>query len=179
MTAVTTLQVRPDGWTVDDLPDREDFRYELVDGALLLSPSPTPRHSVVAARLQRALWDAVGSGWDVLADPGVVFDRRNYREPDVAVVRSACASAASITPSDVRLAIEVMSPSSVSTDRIAKPAQYAAAGIPWFWRIEMDPPQLVQHVLEDGVYREVGRSGGAVAVTSPVALTVDLDALFN
>lgn len=151
----------------------------LVDGALLVSPSPTPRHSGVAARLQRALWDAEGPGWDVLAHPGVVFDQRNYREPDVAVVRSAALSRASITPSDVLLAVEVMSPSSVANDRIAKPAQYSAAGILWFWRIEMDPPQLVQHVLEDGVYREVGRGGGVVQVTEPVAMTVDLDALFS
>lgn len=54
-----------------------------------------------------------------------------------------------------------MGPSSVSNDRVTKPAQYAAAGIPYYWRIEADPPLLVQHVLEDGVYREVGRSGGS------------------
>jgi Uma2 family endonuclease len=150
MTAVTMLHVPRDGWTVDDLPDREDFRYELVDEALLVSPSPTPRHSGVAARLQRTLWDAVGPGWDVLAGAGVTFDRRNYREPDVAVVRSAALSGAQLSPSDVLLAVEVMSPSSVANDRVAKPAQYAAAGIPYFWRIEQEPPVLIQHVLVDG-----------------------------
>lgn len=175
---VTTLHVRRDGWTVDDLPDREDVRYELVDGALLVNPSPTPRHSGVAARLQRMLWDTVGPGWDVLPGAGVVFDRRNYREPDVAVVRSAALSRSQITPADVLLAVEVMSPSSVANDRVAKPAQYAAAGIPHFWRVEHDPPVLVRHVLENGVYREVGRSGGVVDVTEPVVVAVDLDALF-
>lgn len=179
MTAVTTLQVPPGGWTVEDLPDREDVRYELVDGALLVSPSPTPRHSGVASRLLVALAQAVDTGWDVLADPGVTFDRRNYREPDVAVVRSAALHAASITPSDVLLAVEVMSPSSVSNDRVTNPAQYAAAGISYYWRIEADPPMLIQHALEDGVYREVGRAAGAVPVTEPVTMTVDLDALFS
>ena len=175
---MTTLHVRRDGWTVHDLPDREDLRYELVDGALLVSPSPTPRHSGAAARLQRVLWDAVGPGWDVLAGAGVVFDRRNYREPDVAVVRSAALAGERIVPSDVLLAVEVMSPSSVANDRVAKPAQYAAAGIPHFWRLEQDPPVLVRHVLADGVYREVGRSGGVLDVTEPVHRAVDVDALF-
>ena len=179
MTAVTSLQVPPGGWTVDDLPDREDYRYELVDGALLLSPTPTPRHTGVASRLLVALANVVGEGWDVLADPGVTFDQRNYREPDVAVVRSEALSAASITPADVLLAVEVVSPSSVSNDRITKPAQYAAAGIPWFWRIETDPPLLVQHALVDGVYREVGRGSGVVRVTRPVDVAIDLARFFG
>lgn len=177
MTAVTMLHVPRDGWTVDDLPDREDFRYELVDGALLVSPSPTPRHSGVAARLLVALAGVAEPGWDVLAGPGVTFDRRNYREPDVAVVRSAALAGAQLSPADVLLAVEVMSPSSVANDRVAKPAQYAAAGIPYFWRIEQEPPVLIQHVLVDGVYREVGRSGGRVQVEQPWTVEIDVDAL--
>lgn len=126
-----------------------------------------------------ALAQAVDPGWDVLADPGVTFGRRNYRVPDIAVVRNAALDGATLGPSDVLLAVEVMSPSSVSNDRVTKPAQYAAAGIPFYWRIEMDPPQLVQHALEDGVYRELGRGGGSVQVTEPVTMTVDLDALLS
>ena len=179
MTAMISLHAPPDGWTVDDLPDREGYRYELVDGALLVSPAPTPRHSGAAARLQRLLWSAIGPGWDVLAGAGVSFDQRNYREPDVAIVRSAALAGESIAPVDVLLAVEVMSPSSVANDRVTKPAQYAAAGIPYFWRLEQGPPLLVQHVLAQGVYREVGRSGGRVDVTEPVALTIDVDALFG
>lgn len=179
MTAVTTLHVPPDGWTVDDLPDRDDLRYELVDGALLVSPPPRPRHSGVAARLQRLLWDAVGPGWDVLAAPGVYFDRRNYREPDVAVVRSAALSQEQLAPSDVLLAVEVMSPGSVANDLVAKPAQYAAAGIPHFWRLELEPPLLVRYVLADGHYRQVASSGGVVQVGEPVVVAVDVDALFS
>mgnify|MGYP000197401970 CR=1 FL=1 len=131
----------------------------------------------MAARLQRALWDAVGPGWDVLTGAGVTFDRRNYREPDIAVVRSAALAGAQLSPSDVLLAVEVMSPSSVANDRVAKPAQYAAAGIAYFWRIEQEPPVLIQHVLVDGVYREVGRSGGLVQVDEPWTVQIDVDAL--
>lgn len=43
-----------------------------------------------------------------------------------------------ISPTDVELVIEIVSPGSVTEDRITKPAQYAAQGIGAFWRIEID-----------------------------------------
>ena len=175
---MTRLHVPPEGWTVDALPDREDFRYELVDGALLVSPSPTPRHSSLCARLQRLLWDAAPAGWDVLAGAGVTFDDRNYREPDVAVVRSSAVARSAIRPADVLLAVEVMSPSSVANDRIAKPALYAAAGIAHFWRLEQEPRLLVRYALVGGGYQEIDRAGGVIEVSEPVVVTVDVEALF-
>ena len=65
-----------------------------------------------------------------------------------------------------------MSRSSVSTDRIAKPAQYAAAGIPHFWRLE--PDALLTHVLDGETYRETGRFADEVVVDEPVALRFPL-----
>jgi Uma2 family endonuclease len=38
---------------------------------------------------------------------------------------------------------EVESPSSLTEDRVTKPAQYAAAGIRHYWRIETDRQRLV------------------------------------
>src|SRR6266700_3928407 len=51
---------------------------------------------------------------------------------------------------DVRLVVEVMSPSSVLADRVSKPAMFAAAGVPSFWRVELDghsTPLIVVHGL--------------------------------
>jgi len=39
---------------------------------------------------------------------------------------------------DVLLVSEIMSPGSITTDRKDKPAEYAEARIPHFWRIEFD-----------------------------------------
>ena len=39
-------------------------------------------------------------------------------------------------PHEVVLAIEIVSPTSLSMDRITEPALFAAAGIPYYWRIE-------------------------------------------
>ena len=74
----------------------------------------------MAARLLAVLARVVELGWDVLAGAGVTFDRRNYREPDIAVVRSAALAGAQLSASDVLLALEVMSPSSIANDRVAR-----------------------------------------------------------
>ncbi|MEH0984221.1 Uma2 family endonuclease [Micromonospora sp. CPCC 205556] len=38
--------------------------------------------------------------------------------------------------------MEVVSPGTRRTDRFAKPGEYAAAGIPFYWRVEQDPVHL-------------------------------------
>jgi Uma2 family endonuclease len=73
-----------------------------------------------------------------------------------------------VQPPDVLLLVEVESPRT-SRDRILKPHLYAVADIPAYWRVELDGPAIVVHVLEDGVYREVGtvRSGQNTVVDVP------------
>lgn len=169
MATMTSLHVPFEGWTVDDLPEDVDFSYELVDGALLVTPPADPRHDRVAMRLSRLLLP-LGRQWDVLVDSGIFFDERNYREPDLIVCRRAAIDRGRVSASDVLLAVEVLSPGSVASDRIAKPAQYAAAGIPHFWRIEPAQPVLVTYALAGDVYRETGRFDDEVTVEKPVPL---------
>ena len=109
----------------------------------------------------------------------MLFDPRNYREPDVVVYRRAASGRGRIESTDVVLAVEVMSPSSLANDRVAKPAQYAAAGIAHFWRVELDPLVLVTHVLDGDAYREAGRFDDLVEVHDPVALAFPLAQLLD
>lgn len=180
MTAMTTVPFRLDGWTVDDLPDEGTRLYELVDGALLVSPPPRLEHDDAASALDHLLTPLLPAGLRVGLHRGMYFDRRNYRHPDVAVFsRTAARAKGRIEASDVVLAVEVVSPSSVSTDRIAKPAQYAAAGIAHYWRLELDPLLLVVHELADRTYRETARFDDVVAVQQPVPLRFPLSALLD
>ena len=57
----------------------------------------------------------------------------------------------------VLLAVEVVSAGSVTTDRVTKPAEYAQAGIPHFWRVDaLRGPLLEAFDLQAGAYRSVG-----------------------
>ncbi len=180
MEPVTLLPFRPDGWTIedlDDLPD-DDLRYELVDGSLHVSPPPPNSHNVVANRLSFLLHAVLEGSWEIVAPGAVRFDDRNYRSPDLLVVKREGATTAYARPQDVLLAVEVMSPSSISTDRLTKPAQYARAGIPHFWRLEREAqPVLMTYALAGEVYRETGRFTDQVVIDDPVELRFTLDAL--
>jgi Uma2 family endonuclease len=173
MSAMTTLPLRPDGWTVEDLellPDDAPFRYELVDGTLLVSPPPPNAHNLFANELGYLLRGTMSRDWRVLAPGAVEFDIRNWRSPDLLVVRREALRRKWAQPGEALLALEVMSPSSVSTDRVTKPEQYAAAGIPHFWRFEPPEQVLWTYQLDGDVYRETGRFDDEVVVDEPVAL---------
>ena len=173
MGAVTTLPFRPDGWTVDDLellPDDPPFRYELVDGTLVVSPPPPNAHNLFANELSHLLHDALDRQWLVLAPGAVEFDVRNWRSPDLLVVRREALQRKYAEPGEALLAVEVMSPSSVSTDRITKPAQFASAGIEHFWRYEPPTQVLWTYRLDGDVYRETGRYDDEVVLDEPVPL---------
>lgn len=183
MTAMTASTVpgwlRPtshDGWTADDLerlPD-ELRHVELVEGALRVSPPATNPHNIAGTALAARLIVAVDQEWVVSAPGSVRLDGRNVREPDVLVLRRSGSRAKNADPSDALLAVEVMSPSSVTEDRLVKPAYYARAGIPHYWRLELDEPVLVTYALADDAYVETGRFDGLVEISEPVALSFDL-----
>ena len=65
-----------------------------------------------------------------------------------------------------------MSPRTISTDRVTEPAQYAAAGVPGSWRLELDDRVLVTHVLDGDFYRETGRHTGVAVVEAPFPVTL-------
>ncbi|WP_229051280.1 Uma2 family endonuclease [Aeromicrobium sp. Leaf350] len=174
-----------DSWqryTVDDMPDYEG-KLELVDGRLEVSPPAQWRHGRIAATLTKLLDGHLGDEYFPGAELGVRFDTRNFRQPDVLVTRRDVDPAGKwLAPTDVLLAVEVVSESSLTVDRITKPAQYARAGIGAFWRVETDPSlSLTAYVLDAGtdVYIELGtwQAGETVTVDRPFAVVFDLDTL--
>lgn len=169
--------------TVDDIPD-DERRWELVDGVLTLSPSALWGHSRIVSRLHRIVDATVTQDHWVASDTGVSPELFNYRVPDLIVVRPGDhRDDAVLGPSAVELAVEVVSPSSVTTDRITKPAQYAQWGIGAYWRIETDPLSLTAYALRDGddVYAEIGvwSAGQTVEVAQPFAVRFELDRLLG
>ncbi len=173
------LLTKQGAWTADDLallPD-DGRRYEVVDGSLLVSPPPTNFHQGLAFELALLLRQHQPPGYRTLSPGSVDLGPHHLRQPDIVLVAAGAVSSAgplAASPSEVLLAVEVMSPGSVTEDRITKPAVYAAAGIPHFWRLEADEPglRLLIHREAGGVYRESARFAGndVVEVTQPVAL---------
>lgn len=169
-------------YTVEEMPDYEG-KLELVDGRLEVSPPAQWRHAKVATIVTKLLDGQLSDQYFPGAELGVQFDTRNYRQPDVLVTRRDVEPEGKwLAPTDVLLAVEVVSESSLTVDRITKPAQYARAGIGAFWRIETDPDfSLAAYVLEPGteVYTDLGtwHAGETVTLERPWSLSFDLDTL--
>lgn len=152
---MTTAPIYPqaDPWTVDDLDRLPDgLRYQIFDGSLLVSPSPTTHHQRAEGQLVDQLLAEAPDEYDVLTTPGVEVEV-SYLEPDVAVIRSEVADAnvKRVPPDAVLLVAEVISPSNAGVDRREKPVRYAEAGIPHFWRVELEgdrAPYVVRYGLD-------------------------------
>ncbi len=172
------------GWSVADL-DRlpeDGHRYELIDGVVQVSPSPSHKHQVIGNRLLRLLEDASPSGFQVTTAVGVTIADDRYLIPDVLVVRGDHVRESDFQAEEVLLAVEVVSKSTRSMDRWHKPHLYAAGGIPAYWRIELDPLQVVAYELdttgtagEDAEYVEVARvqAGELFRAERPFAVEFD------
>ena len=152
----------------------ERRRYELVDGTLLVSPSPRPLHQRVVARLLAALTPLCPADCEVLPAPlDVVLDEHTVLIPDVVVGRRDTFTDRALVGVPV-LAVEVVSPSSERIDRYLKPARLAAAGCPFYWVIDPRIPNLSCFRLDGDAYvlAGAGRDDEPVTLTEPYALTL-------
>jgi len=114
---------RVDGeWTVDlleTLPD-DGLRYEIIDGTLIVSPSPVPRHQRAILRLALLLTAACPPDHEVFIAPlDWQPDRRTSLEPDLLVVRKDRIGETNITQTPT-LVVEVLSPGTARIDRRLK-----------------------------------------------------------
>jgi len=160
--------------TYDDLrqipPDRS--RYELIQGELIVSAAPNIEHQRRAGRLFRRLADHVEQhdlGEVFIAPCDVVLDASTVLEPDIvfvskarkSIVKEACIEG---VPD---LVVEVISPSSRTTDRLAKRARYAEFGVPEYWLLEPFEPRIEVLRLEGRRYRVVTVFGPGDTLESP------------
>lgn len=164
-------------WTLDDLEDLPDGRYEIVDGRLSYVMPPKWIHDYVAAQIIVALHAAAPPDAAVLAGGGIGIDFVNLRVADTLVVRRKLVVPGIKfgTGDDIVLAVEVMSATTKLNDRVAKPAQYAESGIPHFWRFEPEDALLVGYAIgPEGRYVESARAIGeeAFTVTEPFPVTL-------
>lgn len=150
------------GWTVADL-DRipeDNHRYELIDGVVHVTPSPSDEHQEAGNVLWAVLRASAPAGLRVTTAVGVTVAEDGFLIPDVLVVRGdRPRKRGDFSADEVLLAVEVVSRSTRSMDRWHKPHLYAAAGIPSYWRLELDPLHLVAYRLDAGTgeYVEIAR----------------------
>jgi Uma2 family endonuclease len=172
----------PGGWTTDDLDrlPRAGRHRELIDGVVLVSPSPGPLHEGVAGLLGTKIEALCPPGHAVRQGVEIRFSDRRCFIPDLAVVLGGDGRhrADWLAPRQVLIAVEVVAPTSLLMDRITKPALYAAAGIPYYWRVETDGGIEVSTYrldLVEEVYRQTGEFRNAIDVPVPWPIRIPIE----
>lgn len=166
------------GLTVADLEAMPDDgrRYELIGGAIVMTPAPGVDHQRVSHRLQRLLEDA-WSAMEIFNAPIDLDLPGGQRvQPDLVAVERGRIGPRLALP--VGLVVEIVSPGSQTNDRVTKRAIYAAAGIPAYWIVDPDRGTVTGLVLDGADYR-IAAEGATVTVEAPVALRIDLPALLE
>ena len=176
----------PEGLTVAgyEALDEEICRsIEIVDGAIVVNPAPRRMHQRIIRRLSYEFEAACGPALAVEFD--VDLRLRDIpllnRRPDLVVYDASLDADAVLRPEHCKLVVEVMSPGSITVDQIDKPAEYAATGIPQFWRVENTTDEIggltvfcYQLDGMTGSYVSVGAHKRKLVVSYPFELSLDL-----
>jgi Uma2 family endonuclease len=172
------------------LGEDDRYRSELQEGNLVMSPSPAPDHMIVMGRLFVQLDHQLPSGLLVIPDvdldlelaprgkPGFV------RRPDLVVAHQSALDRVRrdggiLRACDVLVVVEIVSPGSHRTDHVIKRSEYADAGVPHYWIVDLDSPvTLIDcHLAAAFGYQDPGPVTGHFVTTEPFPVGLHLDSL--
>jgi Uma2 family endonuclease len=170
-------------WTreqVLSLPE-DGKRHELIDGELIVTPSPAMRHQAVVSALFGRLVghvDANGLG-RMLTSPADLFaNDGQIAQPDLFVVPTRLVGDWSALPAP-SLVVEVLSPSTARYDRVLKRRFYQRMGVPEYWIVDVDA-RMVERWRPDDERPEIVEGVLRWApLTDAVPLDIDLARLFG
>lgn len=174
-------------WTYEEyrrLPD-DGNRYEIIDGRLYVTPSPSMPHQTVSRRLQFLFYalEQGGKGYIIDAPADLLMPGADPVQPDLMYLtvdqKEQIRKAAVFGPPT--LVVEILSPSTARTDRTVKLRKYAQCGVPHYWLVDVESRVLEALRLGvDGHYVLVASLGPGDRCEPEAfpGVVVDMDALF-
>jgi Uma2 family endonuclease len=166
-------------------PDKR--RVEIIEGRLIVSPTPVIWHERACVWLNGHLWDAADAkGWFIdRAGEIELPPTRDLIEPDLMVLRDmeSLPNLEHTRPLDhVLLVAEVVSSSSIREDREVKPRACALAGVPLYLLVDRFTKPVTVSLFsdpgEDGYTKlETVNVGGKLSVPAPFDVTLDTSTL--
>lgn len=164
----------------------DDERWELLDGELVMVPSPNMPHQRVATDLVSLLNAFVkerGLGSVYSAPTDVVLSDNNVVQPDLLFISRGREHI--ITHANVQgapdLAVEIRSTSTAERDLTVKRRLYAQHGVKEYWLVDPDARTVTVLLLGERGYEEAGtyRSGQSFVSTAVEGFSVTLDEIFQ
>jgi Uma2 family endonuclease len=162
MSSVKAVRPRVSYADLERAPE-DGRRYELYDGEVFVVPSPLPRHQVVAITVTEMLrrYAREHGGFCVTSPIDIVFSDYDVLQPDVIYFspdRAHLVDLNRVIRHAPDLCVEVLSPSTASTDRGKKMQMFARYGVPEYW--------IVGPVEESIEIYELGAAGYDLTLTA-------------
>lgn len=146
-------------WTYDEMIaelEETNEPMELWDGEIIMSPTPTPSHQTIVAKLFRLLDDFVTQhklGTVFLSPLDVVLSQHRVVQPDLLFISKTNSR---IIQDRIRgvpdLVVEVIS-QTWKRDRVDKKALYEQFGISEYWIVDPESRAIEVFALVKGVYQ--------------------------
>ena len=143
-------------FTVEDLLEYrervDDMTVQLIEGEIVVSPSPAWIHQVVHSNLILLIGREAPSGARVISAPmDLRAGERSILQPDLMVLERSLSFDNEVTSPPI-LAVEILSPSSQRTDLVRKPDVLARFGCEHYWVIDPLRPAIRVFWLIDSTY---------------------------
>src|SRR5690606_19500692 len=170
---------------VDDwlaLPEGGAFQ-ELIDGDLVMTPSPSIEHQRIVARLlvRLAAYLADAGGGEVFPAPtGVRLSEHDILEPDLLVILPTGSARATerLIEGPPDLVIEVLSPGSAGRDLGEKSAIYERSGVAEYWIVDPVARRVEVLVADSAGFARLP-ADEAVQSRTLVGLELSLEEIFG
>ncbi|WP_433317293.1 Uma2 family endonuclease [Micromonospora chersina] len=175
------LRWHDEPWTaqlaLDLLPETNGPKVEVLSGSVIVTPHAGIDHQSVERELPYLLHRAARrSGLWVYPEINLICGKDLFI-PDIAVLRSSGGGRSAVDVSQAVLLGEIVSPGNRRKDVIDRPREYAAAGVPFFLRVDLRNrvPALALYELVDGEYRPLAAAaaGATFVMRQPFEFSVD------
>jgi Uma2 family endonuclease len=143
-----------------ELPEM-NLLIELINGEVIMSPTPVPAHQRSVLRLARMIEDVIPNSEVFIAPMAVHLDEANVVEPDVLWVREygRCRVLEKYLEGVPDLVVEVLSPGTARRDRREKFDLYERFGVSEYWLVDPEAQFIEAWRLEDGRFARQGVYG--------------------
>lgn len=170
----------------DYLKTPDDKRYELINGELLMTPSPIPNHQRISGKLEFMVRKFItennlGEVFDAPCD--VYLDNENVVQPDILFISKERLNI--IGEKNIQgapdLVIEIISENSVYRDMVQKKKLYARFRVKEYWIVIPDEKEIEVYILKDNTYQLYQTYGKADTLESPAlkGLKIVLKEIFS
>jgi Uma2 family endonuclease len=170
-------------WALDEFlafDDGTDTRYELFNGQIVARPPASGIHGALVARLGRQIGNALRPGCEVIAGAGIVPPQQadSWYQSDLAVTRAEVTGQQFVT--EPILIVEVLSPSTATTDRDRKLPDYRTIpSLQDILAVSSTEPRIEHFRREGDGWKIHDLRGAGTLRLQALDLTLDLATLYK